>query len=318
MKHNNLKGSLILITAALIWGLAFVAQSDAADRVPPFLINCLRSLISAVFLFVLLKFKTLKSAEKIIPADKALRKTVLAGSLICGVMLTISVNFQQFGIALYPKGAAVEAHSGFITAMYVILVPVFSVFLRKKVTPTVWAAVAVCLIGFYMLCFTNGLDKLYLGDLLVFFCAISFSVHILSIDRFVEAIGGIRLSMLQFLVCGILSGIMSLIFEFSKISLDNIISAAPQILYLCIMSSEVAYTLQIIGQRYAEPSIASLSMSLESVFAAVGGWAAYKFLEIGDPRTLSANEIIGCVLVFAAIVLAQLPPLPKRKKKANT
>lgn len=319
MKHNNFKGSIILITAALIWGLAFVAQSDAADRVPPFLINCLRSLISAVFLFCLLKIKNIKTPQSIIPADKKAKKAVLTGGLICGVMLTISVNFQQFGIALYPKGAAVEAHSGFLTALYVILVPIFYIFLGKKVQPVIWGAVAVCLVGFYLLCFSGGMDGLYINaDMLVFFCAIAFSVHILSVDRFVEAVGGIRLSMLQFLVCGILSGIMSLIFEFSKIRLDNIISAAPQILYLGIMSSGIAYTLQIIGQRYAEPSIASLSMSLESVFAAVGGWAAYKFFEIGDPRTLSTSEIWGCVLVFAAIVLAQLPPLPKRKNKANT
>lgn len=316
MKHNNLKGSLILVTAALIWGLAFVAQSDAADRVPPFLINCLRSLISAVFLFILLKIKNFKTHERLLPTDSKLRKTVLAGGLICGIMLTVSVNFQQFGIALYPKGAAVEAHSGFITAMYVIIVPVISIFLGKKVQPIVWGAAAICLVGFYLLCFSGGMDGLYINaDMLVFFCAIAFSVHILSVDRFVEAVGGIRLSMLQFLVCGVLSGIMSLVFELSEINLSFVLSAAPQILYLGIMSSGVAYTLQIIGQRYAEPSIASLSMSLESVFAALGGWAAFKFLQIGEPRTLSIPEIIGCVLVFAAIVLAQLPPLPKRKTK---
>lgn len=299
-KYNNLKGSLLLCLAALIWGLAFVAQSDAADLVPPFLMNCLRSFISAIFLFIVLSIVNRGKKIPLIPKDPPSRKRVLTGGLVCGIMLAISVNFQQFGIAFYPKDAASEAHAGFITALYVILVPLFSVFGGKRIAPMVWTAVGVALIGFYLLCFSGGLDGLYLGDLLVFFCAISFSFHILCVDGFVGEVGGIRLSMLQFIVCGAVSGVLSLIFELSQISLDNIIAAAPQILYLGIMSSGIAYTLQIIGQRYAEPSVASLSMSLESVFAALGGWLI-------SGNRLEINELAGCVLVFGAIVLAQLP-----------
>jgi drug/metabolite transporter (DMT)-like permease len=311
MRSNNLKGSLILITAALIWGLAFVAQSSAADRVPPFLMNCLRSFISAAFLTVILRIKGIKSGEPIIPKDKAGKKICLAGGLVCGLMLAVSVNLQQFGIALYPKGAASEAHAGFITAMYVMIVPLLSLFAGKKVGVGVWLGVGISVIGFYLLCLSGGVDGLYLGDLLVLLCAFSFSFHIHSVDKFVEQVGGIRLSMLQFLVCGAVSGVLSLIFEISAVNLTDILSAIWQILYLGIMSSGVAYTLQIIGQRYAEPSIASLSMSLESVFAALGGWFAGNFLSIGAPRSLSVNEILGCVLVFAAIVFAQLPMFNK-------
>ena len=306
MKNNNIKGSFFLCLAALIWGLAFVAQSAAADYVPPFLTNCLRSIISAIFLYAVYKIRNRKNHAHIIPSDPAARKTVLSGGLICGIMLAISTNFQQFGIAFYPEGSAAEAHAGFITALYVILVPLFSLFIGKKPSASIWAAVAVSLIGFYLLCFSGGLDGIYLGDLLIMICAVAFSFHILSVDAFVDKLGGLRLSILQFLVCSAISGVLSLIFEFSQISLQNLITAAPQILYLGIVSSGIGYTLQIIGQRYADPSVSSLSMSLESVFAALGGW-------IISGNALKSNEIWGCTLVFAAIVLAQLPPIRFKK-----
>lgn len=306
-KYSNLKGSLLLCLAALIWGLAFVAQSGAADLVPPFLMCCLRSFISAVFLYSVYRLLNIKKKASVFPSDKTSRKTVITGGIVCGTALAVATNLQQFGIALYPSGAAVEAHAGFITALYVIIVPLFSIFRRKKVATAVWIAVVIALAGFYMLCFSGGTDGLYLGDIIVFFCAISFSIHILCVDKYVEEVGGIRLSMLQFIVCGIISGILSLIFDTPSISLQNVISAAPQILYLGIMSSGIAYTLQIIGQRYAEPAVASITMSLESVFAALGGW-----LIAGNP--LGANELWGCALVFFAIILAQLPPVFKKKR----
>lgn len=316
MKRNNLKGSIILCTAALIWGLAFVAQNEASN-VPSFAVNSMRSIISAVFLWAILLFKNRKTKVKIIPTDKKQRKTVLLGGLLCGILITVSVNFQQFGIAFYPKGAAVEAHSGFITALYVIIVPIITLFFKKKVSPSVWVAIAVSLIGFYLLCFSNGVDGIYKGDIFVFVCAISFSFHIVLVDKVVEDIGGVRLCMLQFAVCGVLSGILSLVFERSSYDMDVTLHALPYIIYLGIMSSGVAYTLQIIGQRYAEPSIASISMSLESVFAALGGWFAGNILRFGEERVLTSTELIGCALVFAAVILAQLP-MPKRwQKKVN-
>ncbi len=306
MKYKNLKGSLILCLAALLWGLAFVAQTNAS-AVPSFLINCLRSYISVPFLYIVYRIVKRKNPEPVFPKSKGERKTVITGAIICGIFLAISVNFQQFGIAFYPDGAAVEAHSGFITALYVIIVPMFSLFLKRKISPLIWVSVVIALVGFYLLCFKSGLDGFYFADLLVFVCAVCFSLHILAVDRFVGAIGGIRLSMLQFLVCGTISGILSFIFETQNYNGQILLSAMPYILYLGIMSSGVAYTLQIIGQKYAEPAFASLSMSLESVFAAIGGALA--------GNLLSGRELIGCAVVFAAIILAQIPELLASKKE---
>lgn len=306
MKQNNLKGSLILCTASLIWGLAFVAQSDAADLVPSFTFNALRSFIGAAALFVFYKITGRKRKESFFPADKALKKQYYLAAAVCGLMLTVSVNLQQFGLAAYPSGAAAEARGGFITALYVVLVPVISFFTGKKTSPVIWLSVLVALSGFYLLCLSGGVGGIYLGDLLIFICAVSFSLHILSIDKFVGITGGVKLSVMQFTVVGVLSSVLALIFE--RPELSNILAAAPQILYLGIMSSGVAYTLQIVGQKYAEPSVASLSMSLESVFAALGGWVI-------SGNSLSVKEFCGCALVFAAIITAQLPEMIASKKK---
>ena len=201
---------------------------------------------------------------------------------------------------------ASEARAGFITALYVILVPVFSVFFRKKVGLAVWLAVAVAMAGVYLLCFSGGIGGIYLGDILVFACAISFTLHIMSVDKFVNATGGIKLSIMQFTVAGAISLLLAFIFESDAVVLENIITASPQILYLGIMSSGVAYTLQIVGQKYAEPAVASITMSLESVFAALGGWVI-------AGNSLSGRELFGCSLVFVAIIVAQLPEFTKVK-----
>ena len=305
MKHNNLKGSLILCTASLIWGLAFVAQSDAADLVPSFTFNALRSFIGAAALYLFYKI-TNREKTPFFPKEKRERKQYYIAAAVCGLMLTISVNLQQFGLAAYPNGAAAEARGGFITALYVVLVPVISFFMGKKTSPVIWISVLVALGGFYLLCLSGGVGGIYIGDLLIFICAVSFSLHILSIDKFVGVTGGVKLSVMQFTVVGVLSSLLALIFE--RPELSNILAAAPQILYLGIMSSGVAYTLQIVGQKYAEPSVASLSMSLESVFAALGGWLI-------SGNTLSSRELCGCALVFAAIIAAQLPEMMASRKK---
>ncbi len=305
MKLNNLKGSLILITAALIWGLAFVAQSGAADLVPPFLFNALRSFIGMAALLLFRAFIGRKEKEPFFPNEREGKKQYLAAALVCGICLSVSINFQQFGIALYPKGAASEARAGFITALYVVLVPLFSVFMRKKVHILVWIAVLISMSGFYLLCFSEGISGIYIADILVFICAITFSFHIMAVDKYVGITGGIKLSVLQFAVAGIISLGLSLVFETSEFNLSNILAASPQILYLGIMSSGVAYTLQIIGQKYAEPAICSLSMSLESVFAALGGWLI-------SGNSLKPMEFFGCGLVFVGIIVAQLPQFSKK------
>lgn len=300
MKTNNLKGSLILITAALIWGLAFVVQSDVADLIPPFTFNALRSVVGAIALYIFWLFAERRKTKTFFPEEKPLKKNYYLGAVICGICLAISINFQQFGIAAYPEGVASEARSGFITALYVILVPIFSMILNKKVGLPVWAGVVIAIAGVYLLCFSGGVSGIYLGDFLVFLCAISFSLHIMAVDKYVPYTGGVKLSIMQFSVAAVISFILAFVFEWNQISVSNILSAVPQILYMGVMSSGVAYTLQIVGQKYAEPTVASLSMSLESVFAALGGWVI-------SGNVLHTREIIGCILVFAAIVVAQLP-----------
>ncbi len=301
--RQNLKGSLILCIASLIWGVAFVAQSTAADKVPSFLFNSLRSFIGSLFLLLLLFVRGRVSKQPIFPSTKTARKKALLGGFLCGVFLTVAANFQQFGIAYYPSGVATEARAGFLTALYVILVPLFSIFVGKLPRINLLLAVGVATAGVYLLCLSDGIGSIYLGDLFLLCCAIAFAFHILTVNRFVSDVDGILLSALQFLTCGILSAILSLIFE--DVSWNNVLSAASQILYLGIASSGIAYTLQIIGQKFAEPTVASITMSLESVFAALGGW-----LIAGN--ALSGRELFGCALVFAAIILAQIPFSKKR------
>ena len=303
---NNVKGSAILALAALIWGLAFVAQEQASDLVPPFAFNAIRCFIGAAALFLVLGIKCLKTKKPIFPTQKAKVREMLIGGILCGILLTVSVNFQQYGLSVYPDGSASEARAGFITALYVVLVPVVSMFFGKKSNIFIWFAVAIAICGIYLLSLSGGLRNIYLGDILMLGCALTFTFHILVIDRYGEPVGGILLSALQFLFGGILSGLLALCFE--TVDWGNVLVAAPQLLYMGIMSSGVAYTLQIYGQRYAEPPIASLTMSLESVFAALGGW-------IISGNRLSLFELMGCGLVFCAIILAQIPFSKNERRK---
>ena len=303
---NNLKGSAILALAALIWGLAFVAQAQAADLVPPFAFNAIRCFIGAAALFLVLGIKRAKTKKPIFPTEKAKMREMLIGGILCGILLTVSVNFQQYGLSVYPDGSASEARAGFITALYVVLVPVVSMFFGKKSDIFIWFAVAVAMCGIYLLSLSEGLHNIYLGDVLMLGCALTFTFHILVIDRYGDPVGPILLSALQFLFGGVLSGLLALCFE--TVVWANVLAAAPQLLYMGIMSSGVAYTLQIYGQKYAAPPVASLTMSLESVFAALGGW-------IISGNTLTPREFGGCALVFLAIVLAQLPQFFGKKQE---
>lgn len=307
-KRNNLKGCIILCLASLIWGLAFVAQSDAAGLVPSFLFNCLRSLIAAIFLLGVLLIRRLKTKESPLPSSPKGRRGAILGGVLCGVLLTVSVNLQQFGIANYPAGVPTEARGGFLTALYVVLVPLLSVFLGKKLNPITIISVLISVCGFYLLCLWEGVEGIYLGDLLMLLCALSFSFHILNVDKYGAEIDGMLLSMIQFAVCGVLSGILSIGFE--TVVWENVLQAAFPVLYTGIMSSGIAYTMQIYGQKYAEPALASLAMSPESVFAALGGWVL-------SGNALKLPELLGCTLVFGAIILAQIPELRARKKGAE-
>lgn len=303
MKSNNLKGTLILALASLIWGMAFVAQSGISGTVPTFTVNASRSFIASAFLYVFWKVTNLKSKAKFFPSE---RKEYIKAALVCGGCLAVAMNLQQFGISLYPKGAPAEAHAGFLTVLYVILVPIFSVFLKKKIKLLVWCGGILATIGIYMLCLANGLEAFYLGDIVVFCCGIAFAFQILAVDKYVGITGGVKLSILQFLVVGIVSTVCALIFDLKTLEISALIDGILPILYLGIMSSGIAYTLQIVGQKYAEPAVASITMSFESVFAVLGGVLFSK-------ASLTVNEIFGCIIMFAAIIVAQIPEFAKKE-----
>lgn len=298
MKNDSLKTKnlLLLLLAATIWGVAFVAQSVGMDYVGGFTFNSVRSLIgSAVLLPVIFLVNKGKSndPDASAPNEPAKsRKTLIIGGICCGVFLCLASNFQQFGLKYTSVGKA-----GFITACYIVLVPIFSIFLGKKCRALIWIAVALSVAGLYLLCITDGFS-ISKGDLLEMICSVIFSFHILSIDYFSPKVDGVKLSCIQFFVSGILSGIPALLFE--SPSMSGILAAWLPILYAGVMSCGVAYTLQIIGQKGMNPTVASLVLSLESCISVIAGW-----LILG--QQLSGREILGCVLMFGAIILAQLP-----------
>lgn len=295
-----LKNSLLLLLAAVIWGIAFVAQSVGMDYVGGFTFNAVRSLIGSAVLVPLILIPGQNNSDSFEISEAAAsttsgiqkRKDLIIGGISCGICLCLASNFQQFGIKYTTVGKA-----GFITACYIVIVPIIGLFLGKKCSKFIWAAVVMALIGLYLLCITDGFS-IGKGDLLVLVCAFLFSVHILVIDHFSPKVDGVKLSCLQFLTCGILSGIPALLFEHPRFS--AICQAWMPILYAGIMSCGVAYTLQIIGQNNMNPTVASLILSLESCISVLAGWVL-----LG--QQLSTKEILGCVIMFAAIILAQLP-----------
>lgn len=305
---NNIKGSLLLCIAALIWGLSFVVQTDAGDTIPLFTFSSMRSLIASAFLFIAGSITKFGDGTKFLPAGKPERKKLLMSGVICGVILFIATNLQQFGLISYPDGVAAAARGGFLTALYIIIVPILSLFLKKKPNPTIWIAAVIAMVGIYLLCLSGGFDSIYLGDGMLMLCAVGFSFHIMSISVLGEGVNGVKLSTIQFFVCGMLSLFPAICFE--SVEMQTVVSALPQILYVGVFSSGIAYTLQIIGQKYAEPSVITLSMSLESVFAALGGW-----LITGD--VLGRSELIGCFLVFVSVILAQIDIRNVFKKKSK-
>lgn len=305
---KELKGTLILLLTAFIWGMSFVAQSTASGIVEPFTYNGIRLLIGALFLtvFLLIRKATTKTPileRTTLTGEKISKKqTIIAGS-ICGVVLFFATNLQQFGIELYPNGVATSGRAAFLTATYVVMVAIVSSILSKKIQPYIVLAVLVCMGGMYALCFSNGLAGVYFADLLCFLCAVFFTTHIIVIDKF-SKIDSITMSCVQFYVSGVLSIICMIIFETPN--LTSILSMWLPILYSGIGSSGIAYTLQIIGQKYTKPATASIAMSLESVFAALGG-------AIILSERLNGIEILGCALVFVAVILAQIPQFLNKK-----
>ncbi len=306
--QKKLRANLMLLIAALIWGSTFVVQTTASDTVEPFTFLFSRSFIGFLFLIPVIAIFNFQSNKKLIDGEKPKtlmpsRTTLIAG-VLCGVALTIASFCQQKGISLMTDNASGKA--GFITALYIVFTPIFGVILKRRIPKIIIICVPIATLGFYLLCIKSGFS-VELGDLLTLLSAFFFTFHILIIDYFMEkGANPIKTSCIQFLIVGIISLILAFIFE--KPDLSAIWNAKLEIVYAGLMSSGIAYTLQIIAQKDADPTSATLIMSLESVFAVLSGW-----LILGE--SLSRKELLGCLLVFIAVILAQIQlPLPKKKK----
>lgn len=302
MNKYTLRQSMLLLLTAAIWGVAFVAQSVGMDYVGPFTFNTVRSLLGGIVLIpciVLLKRINVGSKDTAGAAEHASgypagqRKVLLTGGVACGVLLCIASNLQQFGIMYTSVGK-----SGFITAMYIVLVPVLGIFLKKKAGIKIWCSVAIAVGGLYLLCMTDSGFSIQKGDLLLLLGAVIFSFHILTIDYFSPKVDGVKMSCIQFFTCGILSMVCMFLFEQPQIG--AILQAWMPIVYAGVLSCGVAYTLQIVGQKGMNPTVASLILSMESVISVIAGWLILH-------QKLSGRELLGCVLMFAAIILVQLP-----------
>lgn len=289
---KQLRGSILLLITAMIWGTAFVAQSKGMDYIEPFTYNSVRTLIGGIILVpIITLFKKAENNKKHAPLSKASSRANKSGGICCGIILFIASSFQQYGISMTAAGKA-----GFITALYVVIVPILGIILKRKTGLKIWVSILIAVTGFYLLCIHDGF-KLSKGDFYVLICAVFYAVHIVAVDYFNgKNTDGMIMSCIQFFTAGILMGICMFIFEDPHIA--DILSAKYTILYTGIMSCGVAYTLQIIGQKTTPPAIATLLMSLESVFAAISGWL---FLS----EKMSARELTGCILVFAAVISAQ-------------
>lgn len=307
MNKYVLRQSLLLLLTAAIWGFAFAAQSVGMEYIGSFTFNAVRNLLAVVVLIpcIAVMNKTgarAKDVDKenvkvVNKKEQGSNKTLIIGGICCGTLLCIASNLQQFGLKQTTVGK-----TGFITTMYIVLVPILGIFLKKKVAGRVWVSVVIAVAGLYMLCMTGGGFYLQKGDALVMLCAVVFSIHILTIDYFAQKVDGVKMACIQFFVCSLLSAICMLIFEEPKLEL--ILQAWLPILYAGVMSCGVGYTLQIVGQKGMNPTVASLILSLESVISVIAGWAI-----LG--QALSVRELIGCGLMFIAIVLVQLPEREK-------
>ena len=289
------KNAFMLVLTAFIWGTAFVAQSVGMDYLGPFTFNGVRSIIGGIALLPCIAF--LNKLNGAAGKTQGSKKDLITGGISCGLLLFAASSLQQMGIQYTTAGKA-----GFITAFYIVIVPVLGIFLKKKTGWKVWSAVVLALLGLYFLCITEKFS-IGKGDILIFICALVFSVHILVIDYFSPKVDGVKMSCIQFFVCGIVSLPFMFVLETPKVG--SMFAGIVPLLYAGVLSCGVAYTLQIVGQKNVNPAIASLILSLESCFSVLAGW-----LVLGE--RLSVRESAGCVLMFAAIILAQLPD----KKKA--
>ena len=295
---TKFKGPLCLFLCSLFWGMAFAAQSNAMNYMGPYTFVFLRSAITSLVLF---SVHPLMVRTRMIPAEnRENRASLWKVGALCGVFLVAATLLQQIGLV-----TTSTAKSGFITALYIVIVPILGLFIGKKPQITILLGVAMSLVGLYFLCMKDAL-RIDLGDLLTFFSAIVFALHILVIDRFGGNLDSVKLSAVQFLFAAVCSGILA--FTLETPAFESFTACWTSVVYVAVFSGALGYTLQIAGQKSTDPTIASLIMCLESVFAAVGGWILL------DQR-LSGHEMLGCALMLGASIVA-LIPLPAKTKTA--
>lgn len=286
MKARKARGNFLLLLTAMIWGSSFVAQSAGADLISPAFFNGTRMLLGSLLLSPLAVYRM----RRYVPASS--RRTLLLGGVCCGVLMFTGSYIQQTGIAYTTAGKA-----GFLTAIYVVLVPVLGIFLKKKPRPILWVSVALACVGLYFLCFTDKTFSLAMGDAAMLGGAVMFALHIMVVDHFSPLVDGVCLSFVQFLTAGSLGMVVAFITE--QPSFAALSAAAVPILYTGVFTMGVAYTLQIVAQKDTDPTVASLILCMESVFAVVFGWLILH-------ETLSLREGVGSVFMFVAVLLAQL------------
>ena len=312
---KRMRGNALLLLAAFIWGLSFVAQSEGMKYIGPFAFIGIRSMLAGISLATFLGIRAAvtsgkkrreknsqNTSEDTTEEKQARKKTLFLGGVCCGIILFAATMLQQIGILHNNE----PGKAGFITALYLILVPLTGIFFRKKIGAKVWIAVVLAVCGMYLLCITEGLH-MTTGDIYLLGCAFVFTLHILVIDYFSPKVDGVAMSCIQFLLCGAFG--MTGMFLTETVEMYHVLEAWLPLVFSGVFSGGVAYTLQIVAQKDTEPAIASLLMSLESVFAVFGEW-----LILG--QLLSGRELIGCALMFTGILLTQLPE-KKRMEHPN-
>lgn len=308
-RYGQLKYVLLLLLAAIIWGSAFVAQQVGMDHVGPFTFTTVRNILAVLALtpFILLRVGEPKTGTDVSPEDiekdkRQANRTLWRSGLLLGLFLTIAMNVQQIGLLYTTPGKA-----GFITASYIVLVPIFLRFKGRRIAPLIWLAALTAFIGLFLLTINEDFS-VGLGEALVFICAIVYTFHILLIERVSPFVNTVRLSAIQFGVCAVLSSFLMFIFETPEI--DSIVAAWQPLVFAGVFSSAIAYTLQIVGQRGLSAPVASLILSLEASFAVLAGW-----ILLG--HTLGAREALGSALMFFGVILAQLPGLILLRTKSG-
>ena len=293
---HKIYGFTAMLTATMLWGFAFSAQSKGMDYTGPALFNTLRSATGFIALLILCTIievwrKTSASGDTA-ASNLSSGKYLIPGGILCGIALGIASNLQQMGLEFTTVGK-----TGFLTALYIIIVPVLGIFFKRRTSSSLWIAVLLALSGTYLLC--GGTDRIGKGEILVIAASCVYSIHIMLIDHYINKCDCLKMSCLQFATASVISLILTIILGEAWI-LSKIYTAVPFILFCGIGSGAAAFTLQMVSQKYLHPVTASLLMSLEAVFAVLGGW-----IFLG--QTMNLHETAGCAIIFIAIILTQIP-----------